>query len=98
MKRLISKGDIYKATGVIRLDDVKDLDYLSEGDTGMFLFNTSSGIVVVKGQISSISMSTQMVTFSSISAKETLEVYAETTAENIIAMWMQSSNVWSIAG
>ena len=96
MKRLISKGDIYKATGIIKLDDVKDLGYLSVGDTGVFVFNTSLGAVIVKGRISS--MSTQMVAFSSISAKETLDAYAETTAENITAIWMQSNNAFSVTG
>ena len=96
MKRLISKGDIYQATGVIRIDSLSDLAYLTKGDSGVFLFKTSVGYVIIKGQITSTA--NQMVTFSNISAKEDLDVYAETTGENLMAIWMQSDNCWSIAG
>ena len=95
MKRLISKGDIYQATGIIRIDGLNDLGYLTKGDTGVFLFRTLIGHVIVKGEIASIA--NQMVTFSNTSAKEVLDVYAETTG-SIIAVWMASDNCWSIAG
>ena len=95
MKRLISKGDIYQATGIVRIDGLSDLGYLAEGDTGVFLFKTLIGYVIVKGEIKDIS--NQMVTFSNTSAKEVLDAYAETTG-SIAAIWMQSDNCWSIAG
>ena len=95
MKRLISKGDIYQATGVIRIDGLSDLGYLAKGDTGVFLFKTLNGYVIVKGEIAGIE--NQMVTFSNTSAKEVLDAYAETTG-SMTAIWMASDNCWSIAG
>ena len=77
MKRLISKGDIYQATGIIRIDGLSDLGYLSKDDTGIYLFKSFTGYIIVKGQITSTA--NQMVTFSNLSAKEYLDVYADTT-------------------
>ena len=98
MKRLISKGDIYKATGIIRIDDLNDVGYLSAGDQGVFLFRSVSIVYSIKGQISSIvrdGVNTK-ITFVNTCLNETLDIYSGTSVEGATVTWSALDNCWTV--
>ena len=100
MKRLVTKGDIYKATGIIRIDDLADANYLAKGDQGIFLFREVSTIAIVKGQISymTIDGTNTTITFNNTCYKETLDVYSGSASESSTNVtWSTGDNCWLVA-
>ena len=99
MKRLVTKGDIYKATGIIRIDDLADANYLAKGDQGIFLFRKVSSIAIVKGQISDMIVDgvNTVITFRNTCYIETLDVYSGSASESCTnVMWSTDDNCWIV--
>ncbi len=99
MKRLVSKGDIYKATGIIKLNTPKDAEYLSKGDMGIFVFKCSAGLQTVKGLITDITLDdvNTEIKFGGAVCSETLDIYDANTMSKATVTWSTLDNCWSIA-